>query len=427
MTTTEKRRQTQSGGEVSTITRYSRPNTRAPWSFTSRSQGVNQEYIGKQVTVSESHSWPPKRGSTGDVGGPFSTLKTEVSVGGVPFVKDIEYNSTTAGGDKTRRAKIDVTVSTPVELDFSNKPVWPTQNRSSDEDLNTAGATAISRCRPTSSAAELSVAVGETYKDGLPSLVGHSSWRDRTLRARNAGEEYLNVQFGWVPLVNDVLNFGNAVTNQRDILSQYDADRGNTIRRQYSFPVEETTTAEVLLSSTRNPVVSAAISGPDIPVSTPGKWYKYTRASKRRWYSGAFIYGIPQTGLPFEGAREFGAKADRLFGISLTPDVLWNLAPWSWAIDWFSNTGDVLSTIGDMVSQGLVMRYGYMMEETINETIYTLKGAKLYGESLELPPSIVRTSSKVRTKANPFGFGITWDGLSSSQAAIAAALGLSRS
>jgi len=41
-------------------------------------------------------------------------------------------------------------------------------------------------------------------------------------------------------------------------------------------------------------------------------------------------------------------------------------------------------------------------------------------------PVTVRTTVKKRIKANPFGFGISWDGLSTTQQAIAAALGITR-
>jgi hypothetical protein len=41
-------------------------------------------------------------------------------------------------------------------------------------------------------------------------------------------------------------------------------------------------------------------------------------------------------------------------------------------------------------------------------------------------PVTVRTTVKKRIKANPFGFGLSWDGLSTIQKTIVAALGISR-
>lgn len=138
------------------------------------------------------------------------------------------------------------------------------------------------------------------------------------------------------------------------------------------------------------------------------------------------MYGVPGS---FASSKvgQLGAEADKLFGLSLTPDLLWNLAPWSWAVDWFTNTGDVLENVSDMVAQGLVMRYGYLMETKSISVTYKLHGCTFHGTPVVLAPAVLETVSKVRVRANPFGFGITWDGLSPIQIAILAALGISRS
>jgi hypothetical protein len=164
-----------------------------------------------------------------------------------------------------------------------------------------------------------------------------------------------------------------------------------------------------------------------MPSSLRGSWSKKTTTTTSRWFKGAFVYGIPTSLYDGGSVAEFGAKADRLFGLSLTPDVLWALTPWSWAIDWFTNTGDVLANISDMVSQGLVMEYGYLMETKAISVDYTLEGCTYNGAAIPTLYSNLTVVSKRRIRANPFGFGITWDGLSAAQIAIAAALGISRS
>jgi len=267
--------------------------------------------------------------------------------------------------------------------------------------------------------------MGETYREGLPHLVGHQTWRDRTLAAKQAGGEYLNVKFGWQPLVSEILNFGSTVAKSRDILDQYRADKGKVIRRRYSFPTVEESSHETADESA-GPITNAFTSSPWFPPSQSGKLIKSVSKSSSRWFSGAFVYGFPQDSTPFGNVRELGAEADRLFGLSLTPDVLWNLAPWSWAIDWFTNTGDVLSTIGDMMSQGLVMQYGYMMEQTSHRVSYSLSDSVVHGKPAHVPAASFEVTSKKRVVGSPFGFGITWDGLSTAQAAILAALGMSR-
>jgi hypothetical protein len=124
-------------------------------------------------------------------------------------------------------------------------------------------------------------------------------------------------------------------------------------------------------------------------------------------------------------------EARKLLGLSLTPDVLWELTPWSWALDWFSNMGNVIQNVTNFATQGSILRYGYVMETTTITDTYTLRGLtkRVSGSvPVSIEPTISFTTEvKQRRKANPFGFGLTWEGLSPFQLSIAAALGLSRS
>jgi hypothetical protein len=116
-----------------------------------------------------------------------------------------------------------------------------------------------------------------------------------------------------------------------------------------------------------------------------------------------------------------------ILGLDLTPSTLWNLAPWTWAVDWFSNAGDVISNMSDWQDDGLVLRYGYMMEHSRATYAYTFEGPTGLNGSLRPQPVVYVSESKRRVKATPFGFGLTWGGLTPIQLAIAAALGISKS
>jgi len=119
-------------------------------------------------------------------------------------------------------------------------------------------------------------------------------------------------------------------------------------------------------------------------------------------------------------------EAKKLLGLTLTPDTLWNAAPWSWAVDWFSNTGDVISNVTDSVTDGLVMRYGYIMEHSIVKNIYSLTKPGTLNPDVRVPSITLVVETKKRRRANPFGFGLSWGSLSLRQQAIALALGLTR-
>jgi len=392
--------------------------------------GSAPTFHGSQITDSEEHQWPPSGGQH-DVGGPFFTIKKSVrkNFSRHSWIKEQDTNPAFEPVYGRYRFNCDVPWSCPIEtvvVGSELQPKWPTALNSSNSSLTALGATAASRCRPTAGEVDLSTALGELFRDGIPRLIGAKTWRERTLRARNAGDEYLNVEFGWDPLISDVKSFGETVINSHSILSQYERDRGRVIRRSYSFPVEESST-DIVLSTNKSPDGPLLFDTPKIPGSLiGGKWSRTTSTFKRRWFSGAFVYGSPARVEHVQTSAGLAEEADRLFGVSLTPDVLWNLTPWSWAIDWFSNTGDVLSYMGDVISQGLVMQYGYFMEHTFQKVEYSLVGCSYKNEAIRVPNAVLVTETKSRTKANPFGFGVTWNGLSAAQAAILAALGISR-
>jgi len=388
-------------------------------------------YHGSQVTDSEGHPWPPK-GGFDDVGGPFYSKSTKVSKRYTPYSFRIEGNTGVSPAAFFDRYRIHLynQYSCPIETTGSGsnrQPIWPTAQDSTQSNLNALGASAVSRCRPTAPEEDLSTALGEIFRDGLPSVVGSRTWQSRTIRARNAGDEFLNIEFGWLPLVSDVERFGKTVTDSDRIVQQYNRDRGRLVRRSYFYPATRDQSTVVLSTSTL-PDGGATMSTSAVPdLSVGGVWSKTTTTTISRWFKGAFSYGVPLRSTNVGSSASAAEIADRLYNASpLSPDVLYNLTPWSWALDWFTNTGDVLAYLSDVMSQGLVLQYGYFMEHTVREVRYSLNGASIYGVPIRVPDATLVVETKSRSKANPFGFGITWDGLSPIQAAILAALGISR-
>jgi len=66
------------------------------------------------------------------------------------------------------------------------------------------------------------------------------------------------------------------------------------------------------------------------------------------------------------------------------------------------------------------------MEHTIVKDTYTRDPSPFKNGAGTGSISLI-TETKQRVRANPFGFGITWEGLSPFQLSIAAALGISKS
>lgn len=378
---------------------------------------ISVSFSETQTTASENHPWPPRRGAAvGDVGGSFSSQRQFVVYnGGSSRIKLVK-----------RFGLIDDPYATTFEFVFDGKilPVlttqYPPSGSSSENRLNQLGATAVARCSPTNSVANASTFLGELVKDGLPSLIGSQFWKDRSRPAKSAGSEYLNIQFGWRPLVSDIGKFAKAVTHADTVMKQYERDAGRIVRRRYNFPLHEE----------REQISSGQFGGSPtysefFEPGPRGSTVLTRKTVRRTWFSGAFTYHLPSGYDSRNKLSEFALKADKLLGLNLSPEVLWNVAPWSWAVDWFSSSGDVIHNLDAMKIGGLVMRYGYLMEHTIVTDTYSCHDVQLINGH-KVPPISFVTETKLRRRANPFGFGVSWDGLSPYQASIAAALGLSR-
>lgn len=289
------------------------------------------------------------------------------------------------------------------------------------------GTTAIARCKPTNNVANLATGFAEIYRDGLPKLMGASFWKGKTSRAHSAGGEYLNSEFGWKPLVSDIRDASYAAANAHKILESYERNSGKMVRRRYEYPVEMTEVTESVGESDGFSFATQLTAMIDASKPKP-VLYKTTRFYRRTWFSGAFTYHLPIGYNSRNRIVSAAAKAGPLLGIELTPEVVWNAAPWTWALDWCSNAGDVISNLSDWTVDGLVMKYGYMMEHSVSSITYTLAGPcryKPYG-TLFAAPVISWFETKRRVKATPFGFETTWNALSARQLAITAALGITR-
>lgn len=382
------------------------------------SSEANQGYSssGRQVTTSEGHPFrSSKRKGEADIGGDFFTQKRFVvpfnkerfrvgSVTSPPFFKQSVYRGPILAIDPIGTA-------------------YPPDSTSSNGQLDSVGATAIARVKPTNPVASLTAALVELRREGLPSLAGSTTWRSRAVTVRNAGDEYLNVQFGWKPLINDVTKFTSGASLAGTVIKQYKQGIGKPTRRGYNFPTTRTTTTTLI--GTGNPWGPSGYSDFFIPSSTPGTIYRERSIVQRRWFSGAFTYFFPHDIFGSEKLADYAILAHQL-GLEPTPEVLWQVTPWSWAVDWFSNTGDVISNWTSFHIDGLVMLYGYMMEHTIVTDTYSMYGFRIDGKDVQVDDVSKVVETKIRRGANPYGFGVSWSGLSAFQTSILAALGVTK-
>ncbi len=277
-------------------------------------------------------------------------------------------------------------------------------------ELLAMGTTAIARCEPTRPSFDLSVALGELMAEGIPLAPGASALETTNL-ANKAGSEYLNQVFGWQPLVGSIKDFATTVENSDAILRKFQEKANTPIKRSYDWPP---------ITATQYTPCAFVSAGNRGFFSGGGRLYS---VKQEIWFEGSFIYHLPVGSSNDARMRRFGANARKLLGIDLSPEVLWNLAPWSWAVDWVTNTGDVLHNISAMGTDGMALRYGHIMCHTVRTTIdsgYLNSDPKKYMVHTRIE------EQKLRLPATPFGFGVIYSSLSPRQIAILSALGLSR-
>jgi len=372
------------------IAKYSyryRTNGLSPWGPT-----LTARIFDSYSMVSTNHpGW--RQNTSGDSGGYFLLTKTTArhSLG---TLKSGVFEGQFACGDPAGFTQPFTSYATPT-----------------DSALNAKGSTAIARTEPTRSVSDVATFIGELRTEGLPRL-NPSVLKASTKKAKAAGSDYLNVEFGWKPVVNDLQKFFTAVTDAHSILENYHKHGNNQkIRRRYAFPSQTETSA------------TNAVNFLPIPsqVNAFGQGTILTRRQQDMWFSGAFRYYIPVPVTTADKIRGYASDVQKLSGVALTPEVVWNLQPWSWLVDWQSNVGDVLHNISSMGRDGLVLQYGYMMVRSEHETSRCARfGAGSYASNT------VTSSTKKRIPATPYGFGVDLAALTSRQTAILVALGLSR-
>lgn len=371
-----------------------------------------QSAVGTQdLLYSQGHPYHLLGKGAGDIGGNFAVVRREYEESSPSF-----FNRT-VDDDTNVNAHNVLTKYYAYEtlVDDSDFPVAVTR---SDSELDADGTTAIARIIPTNPLTGVVVTLGELRREGIPSLLGANTWQARTLRAREAGSDYLNYQFGWLPLVSEIRGFADTVIRSDEIVRKYVAESGKLLHRRYTFPTSLSTTVEEETGHYPLPAFQVGFW------NSTGKRTKITSIREESWFEGAFTYHLPPS-----GTRERDlAIARKLYGTELTPEVVWNLTPWTWAVDWFSNAGDVIHNVSRFSQDGLVMPYGYMMNRKTIRVEYQLTGARTkYGNREVNCRQRFTTTVKQRRKATPWGFGL--DPLldfSTRQWSILVALGLSR-
>lgn len=294
---------------------------------------------------------------------------------------------------------------------------------------STYGTKAWNKFRPAQAEAGLGQFIAE-LRD-LPQMLKTSAslfykkWRSmggrRTLRStpKSVANHWLNTQFGWVPFLSDFRNFHKLTKNLSSRLDHLKRDNGQWVRRGGTVTTDSAFDL-VGGSSTQTRHYPVALGSKYINSSNTGSNQIYFSESSRIWFVARFKYWIPQ----LVGPDWQGFAVKRLYGLEITPTLIYELTPWSWLVDWFADVGDSLSLAQAQLTDNLCAKYAYLMETREKKMIIDSTLA-LKQESLKAT-FVIRQSQKLRNGASPFGFGIEPINFSARQFSILGALGLTR-
>jgi hypothetical protein len=230
----------------------------------------------------------------------------------------------------------------------------------------------------------------------------------------------LAYQFGWKPLLQDVRNLYETQCRLKKALEQLEKDNGKPVRRRIENKINKSTS-----------LVSESFGGyPNLYPGFVTQCYGPTEHTRNKieyveenveWYSAQYRYWLPDKGtMPTWQWRAW--MIGRLYGLKVTPAVVYNAIPWSWLLDWFTTTGDAVANLDHGVADRLINDYAFVMGTQRNYHQYTNAGAFNTGTNGKY--TVVTAVSKFghvykrRLHASPFGFNIKDDDLNAGQIAI---------
>lgn len=365
-----------------------------------------------------------------DRGHSFNTVKT--------WYDYVSHPSVTITGTHASWGQLQYTgplLLTEVDV-FGTGTRFPLAATPSLSEINFWGSKAIMATTPGDPSSNVLQTLIELKREGLPKLWGATTLRVQmghnraSEMVREFGGEHLNMEFGWKPLVSDVQSVAETMAESDMLLKKLIAKSGEPLRRRWFAPFTKTTTMKEktgLTSLRAYPFNTSSLNS--LMIRDPGK-IRYTQVdeiSQDISFSGAYTYHLPEA-IRTETYKGIIEKAHYLLGLEMTPEVLWNIAPWSWLIDWFSNAGNIISNITKLQVDGTVLHYGYIMFRKIHKrTIIAHDVFTTSGDYIGDVVTSVISERKSRHRATPYGFGLNPATFTGRQWAILGALGLTKS
>jgi hypothetical protein len=296
---------------------------------------------------------------------------------------------------------------------------------------------------PERQTASILVTVVELLRGDIPSIIRNLEKRSLQVHGniRSAvksdfkylGSEYLNVVFGWSPLVRDIAG----VITTLLALDRMVYSESNRRKRGWDGPSTKVGGIASIPLGDNPYTLDSRFKGWDLrgtfnvplvnPVYDTGVLVKEDYRFSSRYSS------LVKPNSKSNGFAQRAEEVLRQIGLMDDPTLLWEVLPWSWLVDWAANIGNNLVNAHTYspVTGRHAIDYAYFTTQltehctwdfvrpgTVVSRTRTWKAVK--------PNGFHTTVQKTRERATPFGFGTQLGSLSASQFAILTALGLAR-
>lgn len=274
--------------------------------------------------------------------------------------------------------------------------------------------------------------VRELTQDAIARKFSNRASRRGRPSISKTGEWHLAITFGWLPVLSSARDFIRAQREGQKALAKLLKNEEKWKRRSTKFPVrkdgETVTVVCSPLSTHQSPVFVTqcyANSGGGGLTRTDNL------TTVETWAKGDFKYFLPP------GPRNVAWNRKmlrRLMGSRITPNTFYQLMPWSWLADYFTDLGQFVQAISPGVADRLVARNCYLMETTTYKTEVSTSNVYFSNGLYSPNHKVVRawcgferlSTTKMRTEASPFGFGFSPNDLTATQVGILGALGFSK-
>lgn len=312
-------------------------------------------------------------------------------------------------------------------------------------DLKTYGAEAYDKTRPKLDSAGLGIFIAEA-KD-LPRQLRTSAkgfhdiwdatqsnrWRNRRklkMLPDKAAEHFLNHQFGWRPFINDLSKFYSTYQKSADYMKHVSRNNGRWMKRERS--VRHTESEEVIFDSNLQGVSHYRVAPEDNFIQslrTAAHYQIILRQSTQIWSAGTFKYYRPEFDLSdpsYDGKINTMRRHMAMYGATINPSLVWEATPWSWLVDWFSNTGQIIENWSRTQEDNLVSKWFYIMHRKVRTIV--LRQSVTFNTGGEVVMEWERKFDIKRRmgQISPYGFNLAWADLSPTQIGILSAIGLGR-